>query len=746
MEPPKKRLRILQSVEVDETNPDYINAKQQQQQKFKGRLESIFAKYEHMHESMSDEIDMRENKVVVDRGHLRRLARQVNRNETVLLDNLGLGNAPEPEDEVEEEKKKKKEVDGGDSEDELAPTQPPKSSSRAETKHQHGTIATKDAHPSPSNSNQTLQQTTNLTPGAVIPASPHPILNTPNPAADLLSLVQFPQTPAGQQAQTSFYATLAQTINQAVQQAVAPLFSNIFPNTPSVQLPFANPPAMPTMNSDRIAPATDPKWFFPPLSAEPGRPEVVPSSPIPVPTCPSPSGVDSIQRSNEATLEEEKSLQSIEGDHSSQQATISVGALIQSEEPAECQSARASRRTCPRVEIQRKQVHRKAKYQFTEEDDIHIMKQRTSHKCTWAEIKDSRKRWRNWPMWVLQHHWSQQLKGKSLLMKDLLDAQVVSEHSEDLTAASPSHHLPTPSSLDNDDSHEQIDRESKDQMEIVRSSSAHFNEDERDLLSLASGESDEEELPLGNAEGEAFFPEADEVIIQSVEFTAFVDEDALQQGLLEDSPMEEASPTMAKPITLVKVEPQFSSPTNKRRRKDAPRPHQANPDAESEAEYDGCVVPNSGSKAKKVLVCDICHETFMGVKDLQRHQDNPHLTHAKARSIPASVSIDLVGDDELQAPALTSPHVKREFSTPPPTSFLFSTPAAQSRAYVELPSSGVQSASGISRNAYLKQIKQSWTKKSTSAPNAVKKRSSFHTVSKKRAWAGDAESDDELGF
>ena len=103
-------MRILQSVEVDEENEEYINAKRKQQQKFKGRLESIFDKYGSMHESMSDEIDMKLNRVVVDRGHLRRLKRQVNRKETMLLDTLGLTVGHEPEEQCEEEEEKVEDV------------------------------------------------------------------------------------------------------------------------------------------------------------------------------------------------------------------------------------------------------------------------------------------------------------------------------------------------------------------------------------------------------------------------------------------------------------------------------------------------------------------------------------------------------------------------------------------------------------------------------------------------------------
>lgn len=73
MEPPTKRLRILQSVEVDENDPEYVRQKQVAQTVLKNQFENIFAKYEHMPASRSDEIDMLTGKLVVDRGHLRSL-------------------------------------------------------------------------------------------------------------------------------------------------------------------------------------------------------------------------------------------------------------------------------------------------------------------------------------------------------------------------------------------------------------------------------------------------------------------------------------------------------------------------------------------------------------------------------------------------------------------------------------------------------------------------------------------------
>jgi hypothetical protein len=736
MEPPSKRLRILRSVEVDETNPDYINAKQQQQQKFKSRLESIFAKYENMHESMSDEIDMRENKVVVDRGHLRRLARKVNRNETVLLDNLGMGNHPEPEEEEGEG-----EAEGG-SEDELAPTQQPAKSrvGQTGTKRGHDTAAAKGAHSSPSHLHQAVPQITESMISPVPTTTLQAIPNTPNPAANLLSLVQFPQTPAGQQAQTSFYATLAQTINQAVQQAVAPLFSNVFANTPNVQLPFANPlilPTTPITNSDKIAPATDPKWFFPPLPVEPHKSDVARSSPIPPPGHSSP-----VRRvmAQEATIQNEPEETEVEEDGSVGQTTISVTALLQSEERADTTPAKPLRRTSPRVEIQRKRMSRTSIYPFTEEDDIYIANQKMSHTRTWADIKDSREEWKGWPLFVFQNRWSKRLR------KNLhLQGQSTESHSGNLATTSAPHHLPTPSSLGNSDSQERSDPEVRDQVETVKSSSVHFDEDERDLLSLAGADMDEEELPIGLGGDEAFFPDTDETVLPSIELTDYVDESDLQQDLLDGSPTEEASLTVTKSIPHVKVEPGFSSPTNMRKRKQTTISYQAVSNSDTEVDGDEAVIPETPSQEQQAFTCHICSATFRNIGNLQRHQKNPRSTHSKPRLL--SASLDLVGEDELQAPdpAPTTPRIKREFSTPPPTSFLFSTPAAQTLR-AEVSSSGMKSAPGLSRRAYLKQIKQSWTKKSTPAPKTVTKRRSFHVVPAKRAWAGDADSEDELGI
>ncbi|KAF2831365.1 hypothetical protein CC86DRAFT_366746 [Ophiobolus disseminans] len=715
MEPPPKRLRILHSVDVDETSPEYINAKQKQQQKFKSRLESIFAKYGNMNESMSDEIDMRTNTIVVDRGHLRRLVRQINRKETVLLDTLGLAAAGEPDvevarDQVEEE-----------SEDELAPTQPLSSGSgrRKEEPRQEGSAGRQNEHSPSSNSRQ---------PESAVNTGTQQVPNTPNPAANLLQYVQFPQTPAGQQAQTSFYATLAQTINQAVQQAVAPLFSTLLPNTPNAQLPIANSftlPTTPVVNSDKVAPATDPKWFFPPLPADKLKIQVAQSSPIP-----STKANDAFQTLGVNGLEDQASGGVAKPNDEFSDSTFSVTAVLQSEQ---------TRRTSPRVEIRRKPVRRGLKYPFTEEDDIYMSKCRMLENKTWQQIKDSRDKWGSWPLATLQQRWSQRLKGKDLHLKNVPSTQVVrgsSQVAEGEDADLPSHHLPTPSSLRHEHSSELVENATPKPHDKIRSSSSRFD---KDMLSLSSTDLEEEKPPTMIEEQDSFLSDTNEDILPSVE-QDWVDEDILPQGLPENSPMDGITSVVdQKTVTEARTEIVLLSSPSKRKREVITTVHQAMLDSNAEGNADH-VISSSSPAVDSLLACNIREAAFRNATYLQRQQDSTRSAHNKPR--PRSSSLDLVGDDdddELQASA-TPPYIKRKFSTPPPTSFLFSTPAARS----DVLSSGVKSASTLNRKAFRKQVQQSWAKRATPAPKAAYKRRSLQTVPRKRAWSADSE--DELGM
>ncbi|KAJ4372342.1 hypothetical protein N0V83_004116 [Neocucurbitaria cava] len=751
MEPPAKRLRILQSVEVDEENPDYINAKQKQQRKFKGRLESIFAKYGSMHESMSDEIDMRENRVVVDRGHLRRLVRQVNRKETILLDNLGMAAGQEPEAGSEKE-----EEESEYSEDELAPTQRPKSNKRRfedTTGEQHQRSTEAVAQTSPGENNQLDLRQIAAPASTTLQAGTQEIPGTPNPAANLLQLVHFPQTPAGQQAQNTFYATLARTINHAVQQAVIPLFSNIPANTLNVQLPHMNilpAPTTPAPKDDKIAPATDPKWFFPPLSVESHKEHVAQSSPMPPPTSisvlkdkPSPAkekGTSVGKQGHQDSRTREESLRLQNEDTPSVARSPAIKQVY---------SKPLSRQSSPRVEIAQKPSVKRRNYNFTEEDDIYISQKRVLDKHTWSQIRKSKRKWDGWPDMTFSYHWTKHLKKQRLHLKGV-PAPSLDLREPSISRGSPAetHHLPTPSSLEHDDHPTEVGEYGSGRSDQFISSSAHFDDDERELLSLAGADTDEEQLPI--AEEEAFEVTEADTILPSVELTEFINEDTLQQDLLEGLPSDNALPAgNAAVLAIVKTEPLPSSPSSKRKRETLPMSFQAMPDSEDENGEDvelSDMDIDSAIVASGTFLCDVCQKTFKTANNLDRHQANHCGAHDNIR--PNSGSIDLIGDDEVQAP--TTPYIKPEVSTPPPAGFLLSTPAFQTPTSLPqrsgIHSSGSKSTSKLDRKTFLKQVKQSWTKKSTPNSKTIAKSRSFQSLPKKRHWAGDAESEDELAM
>lgn len=708
MEPPAKRLRILQSVEVDEEDAEYINAQQKQQKKFKGRLESIFAKYESMHESMSDVIDMKENKVVVDRGHLRRLERQSHRKETtILFDTLGIAAGHESEGPSEDDE------DREESEDELAPTQRPKSSS--------GVVK-------PGREIQQTDARTDVGPSiAHTLATPQQLPPTPGPAANLLELVQFPQTPAGQQAQTTFYATLAQTISQAVQQAVAPLLSSILPNTLSLSLPLAHalPPTTPLTAADIVAPATDPKWFFPPLPVESSIGEFALSSPVPTLANIGASIAASKRTSSTDIHSSVVNNASIQPRQITEMDSRSVEP--EAKDPATISPQPRSRR----AGFKQVGAAPPRKYQFTEDDDIYISNMKILHQQPMSTIRDSRAEWKTWPLPAFYRHWAQ-LKGRNLhleavssTLQDLDAPQDDEQHS-----ARGLHHLPTPSSLGNEELAEDSVGSSQPRESVGLSSSAHhFDDDERELLSLADSDH-EAEVTVVSSDEESHYFAAEDVILQSIETADFIGEDTLQQDLLDGSPMQEDFPIKAFSQEEVDTKPAVPTSTRKRKRRPVPPRHEAVHDSEATAD-DG--LEDSTTSTPKTpnapFTCTTCHKRFKTAQTLSRHHAFPPTSHtALPRKSPSP---------DLNHPS--TPRIKRESSSPLPTAFLFSTPApapvvhTPSSLTAALQSSGTKAAAKLDRKAYLKLVKQSWAKRRRVG---------------KRAWEGEGEgegeSEDEL--
>ncbi|KAF1912404.1 hypothetical protein BDU57DRAFT_458357 [Ampelomyces quisqualis] len=487
---------------------------------------------------------------------------------------------------------------------------------------------------------------------------------------------------------------------------------------------------------DKIAPATDPKWYFPPLPEQSRKPEVARSSSV--------TAYANSPTSRCRTIQQEPTP-SVQAKVDLQQTTIPVAAVVGPEgQTSDDGSKRVLRRFNPKVEIKSQRRHRSSNYIFTEEDDIQIAKLKVLHGRSWAEIRDSEQKWMTWPLQTFQQRWHKRLKGRNLHLQECTasrDTRNGPGYSRQETVTLPAHQLPTPSVSEQEDGQASVFDASTGTIENIMSSSTHFDDDERDLLSLAGEEIDDAQSAFDNVENETFFPGADEMVLPSVELTGFIDDDTLQQGPLEGSPTGDAAATPVR----IKKEPPYSSPSKKQKPTQKPISYQAMPDSYTEAEGNDTGSAPPRRQEQSSFLCDICKATFQNVANLDQHRTNVHTSPRQLR--PKSASLDLIGDDdELQTSTPTTAHIKGEFSTPPPTGFLVSTPLGQMRSYADLPPSGVQSASGLSRRAYLKQVKQSWAKRSSPAPKTIPKRKTFHTIPRKRAWAGDAESEDELGL
>ncbi|OSS54946.1 hypothetical protein B5807_00891 [Epicoccum nigrum] len=717
MEPPAKRLRILQSVEVDETNPEYIEAKQKQQQKFKSRLERIFEKYGNMHESMSDEIDFKTGKVVVDRGHIRRVQRQMQRKGPSLVDNLLEPALAQAEDSEEEEEQ-------FESEDELAPTQTARKERSIEDKE-------RAAQPQPQPSWQQNTPVVARTPQTVSSTLPQrvQIPNTPNQATDLYQQIQ--QTPLDQQTQAALVANLNQI--QAAQQALASLLS-ILQSTPNGQTPLVPNTALPpqTPASDNVRPAADPRWYFPPISAakeipptEPQRSSpplvdhdqapqhterpYVPSSP-PVPRRKSPKVQiqkrPSTTSSNPNSQSRQKSKETPSSLHT---PAVSSSLNIEAETgPTDTPTRKAKRMRSTRA------------YVFTEEECVYISKMTEGKKMTLKDVKESKPQWSDWSLSMFYSRWQARRKERKLHSQKKSRAGAAAdqnppsppEHEEHFFSSieipetsSAEHRLPTPNSLAQDSA--RLDG-------AVIPSSSYFDDDELDLLSLAG-----DALSIHSSHGDEDYPTPDEPL-PSIEGAEFRNEDDLQFEMLKA----EQSPTPApNPPPETKPLPSTIPDTQESLVAVSPPPTKA------------CKpVPASAPRSS-------------------RRAAQPAALRALST---ASSDIDLIGatDDDPTTPRAT--YIKRESLTPLASAILCSSPAAVLKTprplANPLSSSGVEAKSTgkLNRRAYLNDVKKSWAKGKGKTPGSqAKKRGRLSlggcVKEAKRARVG-GESEDELAL
>lgn len=263
MEPPPKRLRMLRSVEIDDDDQEYFRKRQESARVLKNKFESIFAKFENMPESQSDDIDMGNGTVVVDRGHLRSLA----------IDKQGAMAAQAVGDLISNRTGGALDDYNEDSEDELAP--PEASRSLPPTKSEQISPGSR-----PSEAAEAVVPSVHLT------STPQPpVINQLQLLSVLGPALQAAPQTLDPQNHNALLMGLGQVVLQAMSQALPQVLSNhlgVASNPPAMV--SSHPATTPTTTSI-LAPPTDPKWNFPPL---PETRAVVasPSIPVPVATIP----------------------------------------------------------------------------------------------------------------------------------------------------------------------------------------------------------------------------------------------------------------------------------------------------------------------------------------------------------------------------------------------------------------------------------------------------------------------------
>lgn len=683
MEPPAKRMRIMQSIgvdEVDESNPAYIEGKKQNSEWLKNKFGSIFAKYEAMSDMMSDEWDMREGKVVVDRGHARRwdmeyrkkLGRRDVQDESQLVDDLFV-NDPD--------------MDGGDEEsdcdarDELAPSQSPEPVARRPV-----ATTTVDAHSRQEPTFPARQQFDVPVPETPASGLQGAMVAAANPAADLVQLVQFPQTPAGQQARKAFELQTA----QAVQQAVASILSSLLPNAPALQphqLSLPQPPATPDLNSVHDAPATAPDLDLMPPPA-PAAIEFTANQSSPIATA------QSVQRKrrslaagvhvkNRRPASAQKDIPLISDEcqevilnepENSNQALL--GELTENGEAQILNSTAED------------QVRgRQRKYVFTADDEVYIIESRKLHKKTWKDIANSRSEWQRWPQWVLPDRWSKVLAKKAAKMKfPRSETQATRRTIAPATGkkmqpkrpvqkpGSPSRarHLPTPSSLEQDEVEPPAAPSTLDHIEDTIASGGHFDDDERELLSIYGDTSPQDHQALNNPD-EDHTDASQEIPETPLELSQ---EDSIQQILqgtftrdntadlpapsVESSRVRTPSPkpTAAAVASSTRTptanhNPTTSTPsTVKSKHMTKSRPIQS-PKPKSKARD-----PVEASVSPTTHTCLLCHQAFPSREELSTHNLEPHPREIRYRPAPPSPATQF--DPLATQEDSTTQHIKRE--------------------------------------------------------------------------------------
>jgi hypothetical protein len=290
----------------------------------------------------------------------------------------------------------------------------------------------------------------------------------------------------------------------------------------------------------------------------------------------------------------------------------------------------------------------------------------------------------------------------------------------------------------------------KESFHLMPSSSAHFDDDDRDLLSLAGTDSDEDQLPTGDYD--IIESISEDVVLPSIEMRDLVDKDTMQEDLSVNLPMQDdtTTPPRAATCIVVKTEPAFSSPLALRKRNQPSIIAELLPNLQ---ENEGSMQDDLANSISMPLPCNTDNTSSKISNTTSGHQIAQPNTHST--SLRRSQSLDLINtsaDELLPSPLTpTTPCLKRRHESSTPRTALpsasYQTPKA--RDIDGSSGNGTKSTSRANRKAFYKQIKKEWTRKGTPIKESVgKKKSNLGALKmRKRKWVGDEDgSEDELAM
>lgn len=516
---------------------------------------------------------------------------------------------------------------------------------------------------------------------------------------------------------------------QALPNDVAPIQTNA-PRT------FQTPSSAATTSTGQItAPGSDPKWYFPPLPEPSNLSTSSQSSPLP--------GMAPAQRMSDVHTPLARQVLPLSMQiaspwiHGSPNPRKDNGDLAPGIDYLAVETQETTHTTYSSIN---------RKYVFTEEDDGYIINQKEVHKKKWADIIASQEKWKDWPWYSVQQHYTRHLRDRNKepvaapqfdeastskpLQRAEFEPQRETDNDEILDmvntvpsatptqrsrrkqnvnrSSSPTQrcHLPTPRSLE----HAKRRNSHNDASELTTvprettQAFLMFSDEDLELLSLASD---------GNPEDDG---------AEEVEDIA-EPEDAQDDGIypsVESCGLSEDEYDLSQPAVLPRLEPQQQPPL-----KSEPTPIEEIPRSS----------PISARKRRKAPPTQFAVDSDSEEASFAPTSHSP----PKSRGIPANSAKDFHSEPNLP----TTPKIKQEFLTPGPSSFLAATP--KSAPQLGPPSSSPsKDTSKLSKPQYARQIRAQWAKQARSrTPQTLKHKRSLPAL-KKRKWQEDSE--DELAL